>query len=339
MLSYEDIRMVHFEPTQQCQASCPMCDRNMNGGDVNPYLKNATLTLEDTKKLFPKEFVQQLNYLYMCGNHGDPILAPDAADMMEYFRECNPYIKLSMTTNGGARKADFWEKLAANNVGVNFSVDGLEDTNHLYRQGVVWKNVEYSIDAFTSAGGNADWTFLVFNYNEHQVEEAERYSKLLGVNNFIVKKSGRYLTADNKRKEAHQAVFRGDLATLLSQPKKEKYKNKELQKDFDLNKIYESKIHPKCVEKKEIYVSAEGFVFPCCWTQGQMYKWYLPKESAEIWKHIKKHEIDAKKTSIKYVVEGGFFKSISNTWNSENKLKVCSMKCNKVWNPYEAQWS
>lgn len=331
--------MVHFEPTQQCQAACPMCDRNMNGGDVNPYLKNATLTLEETKELFPKEFVQQLNYLYMCGNHGDPILAPDAADMMEYFRECNPYMKLAMTTNGGARKEDFWEKLAANDVSVNFSVDGLEDTNHLYRQGVVWKNVENSIDAFTSAGGKADWTFLVFNYNEHQVEDARRYSNLLGVQNFIVKKSGRYLTADSKRKEAHQAVFRGNLTTLLSQPTQEKYRNKELQKDIDIEKVLESRIAPKCVDKKEIYVSAEGFVFPCCWTHGQMYKWYLPKESAEIWDHINAHEIDAKKTSIKEVVDGGFFKSISDTWDKENKLKVCSMKCNKLWDPFTAQWA
>lgn len=338
MYKYNQIDQVHFEPTQQCQASCAMCDRNMNGGDVNPYLKNATLTLEDTKKLFPVEFVKQLKYIYMCGNHGDPILAPDAADMMEYFRECNPYIKLSMTTNGGARKAEFWEKMAANNVIVNFSVDGLEDTNHMYRQGVVWKNVENSIDAFTQAGGNADWTFLVFNYNEHQVDEARNYSKLLGVNNFIVKKSGRYLTASNTRKNEHQAVFRGEQSTLLSEPKNEKYRNKELQKEIDLDKIFESKIDAKCVKKKEIYVSAEGLIFPCCWTHGQMYKWYLPKESAEIWDYIKAHNVNALDTSIEEVVNGGFFDAIAKSWGTDNKLKVCSMKCNRLWDPFEAQW-
>ena len=36
---------------------------------------------------------------------------------------------------------------------VNFSVDGLEDTNHLYRQGVKWEKVEDNMVAFCDAGG------------------------------------------------------------------------------------------------------------------------------------------------------------------------------------------
>ena len=39
-INYNDVKMVHFEPTQMCQASCPMCDRNKNGGEVNQYLKD-----------------------------------------------------------------------------------------------------------------------------------------------------------------------------------------------------------------------------------------------------------------------------------------------------------
>jgi len=70
-----------------------------------------------------------------------------------------------------------------------------------------------------------------------------------------------------------------------------------------------------------------------------MYKWYLPKESAEIWQHIKAHNINALESSIKEVVEGGFFDSIADTWNTDNKLKVCSMKCNKLWDPFKAQWA
>jgi MoaA/NifB/PqqE/SkfB family radical SAM enzyme len=35
MYNYEDIREVHLEVTQRCNAACPMCDRNENGGAVN----------------------------------------------------------------------------------------------------------------------------------------------------------------------------------------------------------------------------------------------------------------------------------------------------------------
>ena len=41
MYDYKDIRQVHLEPTQKCQARCPMCDRNVNGGKDNYHLTNA----------------------------------------------------------------------------------------------------------------------------------------------------------------------------------------------------------------------------------------------------------------------------------------------------------
>ena len=339
MYSYDEIQQVHFEPTQLCQASCPMCDRNKNGGEVNQYLRDKSISLQDAKHLFPRKFLKQLKYIYLCGNHGDPIFAPELLDIIEYFREHNPFMDISMTTNGGARKAEWWEKLATLDVRVNFSVDGLEDTNHLYRQGVVWKRVEENMDAFCSAGGHADWTFLVFSYNEHQVEEAERFSKLMGVKRFIVKKSGRYLTSTGERKTEHQAVFRKGLGELLQEPTNPKYKNQELQKDVDVVKIIaEERVVPKCVEKKEIYISAEGYVLPCCWTAGQMYKWYQEEESAQIWQNIKSHASNALDSSVKDVVDGGFFKSIEERWEGDNRLDVCVLKCNKKFDPFGAQW-
>jgi len=46
MYRYEDIKEVHLEVTQKCQAACTMCDRNMNGGADNPHITNAELSLE-----------------------------------------------------------------------------------------------------------------------------------------------------------------------------------------------------------------------------------------------------------------------------------------------------
>ena len=173
MYNYKDIKQVHLEPTQKCQARCPMCDRNENGGVDNKYLTNADLSLNDIQNIMSEDFVRQLNNLYMCGNHGDPMMATDTLEIMQWLREVNPNIYLSMITNGGARPISWWADLAKVVDKVEFSVDGLEDTNHLYRQGVNWNNVENNISAFCDAGGNAKWTFLVFKHNEHQLEEAE----------------------------------------------------------------------------------------------------------------------------------------------------------------------
>ena len=60
MYRYEDIREVHLEVTQKCQAACPMCDRNMNGGKDNPHITNAEITLQKAKKIFKPDFIKQL---------------------------------------------------------------------------------------------------------------------------------------------------------------------------------------------------------------------------------------------------------------------------------------
>ena len=38
MYKYQDIKQIHLEITQKCQAACPMCDRNMNGKGINPHI-------------------------------------------------------------------------------------------------------------------------------------------------------------------------------------------------------------------------------------------------------------------------------------------------------------
>ena len=53
------------------------CDRNINGGDINPNINLDELSLEDCKKIFQPEFVKQLDSLFMCGNLGDPVIAKD----------------------------------------------------------------------------------------------------------------------------------------------------------------------------------------------------------------------------------------------------------------------
>ena len=40
MYDHTQIEEVHLEITQRCNAACPMCDRNENGGAVNQHIRN-----------------------------------------------------------------------------------------------------------------------------------------------------------------------------------------------------------------------------------------------------------------------------------------------------------
>ena len=358
MYKYENITTIHLENTQNCQASCPMCDRNMNGGALNPHIDLSELTLDDAKRIFEPDFIKQLKTMYMCGNLGDPIVARDTLEIFKYFREHNKDMWLSMNTNAGARDEAWWTELAKvfGRMGtVIFSVDGLRDTNHVYRQGVSWDAVERSMRSFTSAGGRARWDFLIFEHNQHQVDEAKALSEQLGFEKFIAKKTGRFITANSEKKEQHQAVNRKGEKTAEIKKPDEKYVNKALSKHDMLIEKYGSMdayydvvpINCKVKDEGNLFITAEGLAMPCCWTAGRMYKWWNPDPKVEqVWNFIDaaggKDAISAKKHGLKAVFETGIFDRIEDSWNikgcDNGKLKVCSMKCGIEFDPFGEQF-
>ena len=93
------------------------------------------------------------------------------------------------------KNKEFWSELGnlfpkeADLGGLIFSIDGLEDTNHLYRQYVGWVKLMENVNAYMSAGGVAVWDYLIFKHNEHQIDEAEKLSKKLGFYKFTPKKA------------------------------------------------------------------------------------------------------------------------------------------------------
>ena len=100
----------------------------------------------------------------------------------------------------------------------------------------------------------------------------------------------------------------------------------------------------KAIEKSEIFVTAEGHVFPCCWTAGQQYKWYWGAREAPIWKLIEDPDnISLRKHTIQEIVEGPFFKAIEDSWScssvKDGKLKVCANKCGVKFDAFGEQFT
>ena len=366
MYDHTQIEEVHLEITQRCNAACPMCDRNENGGAVNQHIRNdeQELSLEDCMDIFTPDFIKQLKVMYMCGNLGDPISASDTLEVFRYFRKHNPNIWLSMNTNAGAKKPEWWEELAkviGRKGAVIFSVDGLENTNHLYRQNVRWEFVERNMKAFIAAGGRARWDYLIFEHSECDVERAEQLAKEWGVEKFMKKKTGRFISSiTNKSKETHQATDRkGNEKQNLAKPKKEEYQNLALLKQKEIEKTYGSMMDYynqasiKCKvaqndKNKSMFVKAEGLIMPCCWTAGRMYKWWHKDPKVEqIWDFIDaaggKEMLNAKYFGIQGVFDSGIMRNIQSSWKlksiKEGKLGVCAMKCGTEFDPYAEQFT
>lgn len=356
--SYEQIETVHLELTARCNASCPMCGRNKFGGPDNEFLPQTELSLDQVKRIFPENFVKQLKRLYMCGNYGDPIAANDTLEVFAWLRSVNPDIKLGLHTNGSARTSAWWAKLG--NIlnqkwdYVKFGLDGLEDTNHIYRRGTSWSKIMDNAAAFIAAGGKAHWEFIVFKHNEHQVDEAKTLAERMGFLQFRTKKTGRFFSNTKLEGKDKQEVWsrNGEVEYHIERPSIREYQNDGLAKEQALVERYgsmmgyldQNAVRCKVAEDKSIYISAEGLAFPCCWTANQLYVWYLPYKKSEIWDLIE-HDtsnVSALVHDLRSIVEGRYFSKISDSWYkpsiSDGKIKVCAKTCGVGFDPFAEQF-
>ena len=79
-----------------------------------------------------------------------------------------------------------YKQLARLNCTIVFGIDGLEDTNHLYRQGVKWNNLMDRVQTFISEGGKANWQFIPFEHNKHQIHDAKKLSEKTNTGGIII---------------------------------------------------------------------------------------------------------------------------------------------------------
>lgn len=357
---YDDVRIVHLELTHRCNAACPMCARNVYGGEVNPSMPLSELSLEDIKKILLPEFVAQLKRIYACGNYGDPMVARDCLDIFRYLREQGPNLNLCMHTNGSARRPQWWSELASTMKQgphyLRFGIDGLEDTNHLYRRGADWKTVMRSAEAFIAAGGHAEWDYLVFRHNEHQVEEARRLSREMGFKQFFVRKTGRFIDENELETSERYRVqdSNGKFEYWLEQPINTDFLNPayseldSVKYKFGSYQNYLDNVEVSCKvagKKRKIYLSGQGYVMPCCWLGAT----YSESDNAErrqfagmVDGNGGPQALDAKLHGLKAVIEGPLFQSeIPKSWSLESveagKLAICARTCGVEYDPLDHQ--
>jgi MoaA/NifB/PqqE/SkfB family radical SAM enzyme len=337
MYRYEQIREVHLENTTRCNASCPQCGRNASGDRVNDRLPIVDLSLADVRTILPASFVRQLEHVYLCGNYGDALVARDTLPTLAYLRSCNPDLRLGIVTNGSGRTPEWWRELAGLTQYCRFSIDGLADTNHIYRRGTSWERIIEGARNFISAGGLAIWDFIVFAHNEHQVEEARQLSVDLGFRQFHVKRTPRFRGAER------QPVFdrEGNQEYFIALPLRVEYRNPAMLRFMDdatyRTSLDAATIRCKAVASHQIFVSAEGLAFPCCWTALVYRRDSLAVELESLLAQLpdQKRSLDARIHPLREIVEGPLFQDlVPGSWRrpsiADGKLEICARICGDV---------
>lgn len=269
MFAFEELQEVQIEITNRCQASCPMCLRNIHGGIDNPLLQSADWTLEQFKLIFNSQVLSQVKRINFCGDFGDPIINNDLVDMCQYLKD-NSTVSIHIHTNGSARNIAWWESLARalpHDHMVEFALDGLADTHSLYRIGTDYNSIIRNAAAFISAGGNAHWMYIKFKHNEHQLDTARSTANKLGFKSFSVKNSKRF------GKKFPVLDKQGQVTHYIEQPTNSTIKPVEF---VDLKDYKDWKVDVSCftLDAKEVYIDANGHLMPCCLIASFLYANY-----------------------------------------------------------------
>lgn len=312
-----EIKWLDIEASNYCNAACPMCARSY-AGVINPNLKLNHLDPNAIWKLAP--YLKEMTNVSFCGNYGDPIANLRLLEIIEVLHSIKQ-TPIMIHTNGGARNKEFWQDLAKiPMLKVRFGIDGLEDTNHLYRKNVRWDVLENNFKTYIDAGGHAQWKMILFKHNYHQLEEAQKRAKEYGFKKFMYVKTNRFV------KEYKKGMFLED-GTILEPIDIDMSDARTTHKSRPkVNQVSEVNCYTK--EEGIIYINALGEVFPCChlgfldggnptydtldWLDRKSISLYH-KEPAEIF---------------------NWFEEVERRWNTEECLPTCERVCGKKAYPH-----
>jgi MoaA/NifB/PqqE/SkfB family radical SAM enzyme len=285
MLTLDQIRRIHVELTTRCNARCPMCMRNYRGFEYNSGYPNCELSLEQFKKILTPTVLASVmqsdppingrvpvNYSFQGvsfnGNLGDFASAQDAVEIVEYLVAQN--VNVHINTNGSLRNTTWWSRLAHPGVTVGFALDGLADTHGLYRQDTDWNKIINNAQAYIAAGGRAIWRFVPFEHNRHQEAECRAMAKELGFAGFENIYDGRDSTPVFTRAGEYSHQIGPDSRPVDAIPKIKDLLHSHVTW-FDAVTVRSAKDKPelnlRCIHKlnREIYIAADGSVYPCCY--------------------------------------------------------------------------
>jgi MoaA/NifB/PqqE/SkfB family radical SAM enzyme len=288
----------HVEPTSRCTLECPLCDRTWF------YETFKKRNLHEINIDHIVSFIGKNATISLCGNNGDPIYHSKFLELCKKFKDNNCSIHIH--TNGTAKTKTWWNKLNSllkQDDIITFAIDGLEDTNHLYRKNAKWKSIMSAVQTLKKRKFKMIWQFIPFNHNQHQIPHAKKLSKKLGFDNFQLKPSTRWL--DKKE---------------LMPDRKYIDKRYKIQKEI-LNAPHSLfDMSPQCLKnnlpKHNLYIDAEGDFYPCCFIGTYRYKYkslFSPKSK----------KFNIKNNTIEKILENPKIKKFFTTTKHFNSAHEC----------------
>ncbi|MFQ5566234.1 MAG: radical SAM protein [Paracoccaceae bacterium] len=325
----------HIELTDKCNAGCPMCPRTDAMNFCKPDREkvfNVELSLADFEQHFTDGFCARTEEIVLGGAYGDPLAASEMLEIADYLTARG--VRLAVSTNGSLRSPGWWRDLGQmmkrTGSRLELHIDGLADTNPLYRVNTFFDKIIENARAYIATGARAEWHFIIFRHNQHQIDEAFRLSREMGFAEFTlidtIRFSGgpryAYRMPDGETRHLElptvkAADFRasGDGVAVIERP----------EQAVAANTAGINGIDCKSAAFNRPYISAHGQVSACCWVTGS------DEEAA----FFAGHGLGPERYNIRnrpledILLDEPFASLYARAWAADS-LKNCRHKCGKM---------
>jgi hypothetical protein len=223
-------RAINLDITPKCSLACPACFRQ---SEAFPKLQSklTPMTIDQFGKII--SFFDQIEF---CGNLGDPTLHPD----LPIFLEMSGTLKEVRVATAASYRSLAWYESAfrANPKAIwIFGLDGMPELSHRYRVHQDGEKIFQIMQLGRKLGIEVIWQFIVFNFNQHEIELARKTAERLEIRIEIM-----------KSKRHGPGLAPGEEFIVQDSP---------------ISSV--TQLVPRCYSGKKYGHSAMGYILPCCW--------------------------------------------------------------------------
>lgn len=298
---------LHLELTNRCVLRCPACPRTTWHDLLKKPVPRNDLDFHDLDRFLDCDTGRQIDKFLLCGDYGDAIYYPKLFDFLSWFRGTKKYW---IHTNGSHQPEKFWHQLSemlTKDDRITFAIDGLADTNAVYRINSNWHTIMRAVDIMARGPATVHWKTIVFSYNYRDLEKIKK----------MAQEKGCEFTAEKTHRYGNESLIPPD--DFIE-------KNHVYKHQFASDHTIE--IEPRCMQSNT--VGCDGIFYPCDWIRNPrtLYKSLLWRQK-DRWLS----KLDIRNTNLDAAL------SVVQDWADhvrESSLKqldtvdvLCKMKCRK----------
>ena len=181
---------INLDLSNRCTNRCTGCAR-----EKFKHVPGSDITESDMEKI--SDFFQSITF---CGQVSDPTLHPKFHELLSICTKKNR--KVLIQTAVAVKPKIWWTKSFILSMGKDvewiFAIDGLPKDSNKYRVNQDGEKLFDIMKRCVSFGIKTTWQYIVFNYNQNDVDYCKNIADKYGIN-FLKISSGRWNTNALKR--------------------------------------------------------------------------------------------------------------------------------------------